>query len=77
MSGCYILFGCTDEGRDLNVSQSFPDLGSYVSNAGVIVKNDYYDLSNYERLARQNYYMDDSDIDMEEGLYDRRIVIAS
>ena len=31
LSGHYILFGCTDEGRNLNVGNSFPNVGSVIA----------------------------------------------
>ena len=52
LSGRYILFGCTDEGRNLNVTNNFPSVGSVVANAGTVVDNDCYNLSNYTALAK-------------------------
>ena len=45
LTSCYIFFGCTDEGRNLNIDNRFPNVCSIIANAGVVVKSDYYDLT--------------------------------
>ena len=53
LSGRYILFGCTDEGQNLNVTNNFPTVGSVVANAGTVVDDDCHNLSNYATVAKR------------------------